>query len=390
MAVTKAQQPAVPSAPPLEVAAAAVMADLQQALRELLLALPDRVDRPVDLERCLNLDKKLAWQVVKLTQSSGFSDAAKVPSRRSCQRLIASATAKGVPRATIKRVGAAFDRFEAFATEHGGDRDEFTSLLAGLAGEPDEQHDLKVRQGLFRGNAYVWGTRVFVQTRTRVWSPMGVRNPGVALVMGDIGVQRLRGESSVHPLPAPDEPPGGAKARRPVLLGEFCTPSALDGAVETGRLVEPEMVAQPGRSGAVTMYAAQFQEPAASPGGARFDARMFIAAPAEGVVCDLLAPAGMTDPATARVAVYGNRSQPREAFEERAGDLLPQRETVRYLGVMDCAPALEGAPQHQESVRAVLRTRGWYGSRFDVYRCRVAFPVLHTLLVVRVDAARRA
>jgi hypothetical protein len=97
----------------------------------------------------------------------------------------------------------------------------------------------------------------------------------------------------------------------------------------------------------------------------------------------------MSDPATARFCAYGRRTHPERVYDERPADLLPIRENVSYFGSTDTVPAMEGSPNHAEAVHSVLERHGWLGARFDIYRCRVPFPVLHTLLCLNVDAARR-
>ncbi|MBC7773230.1 MAG: hypothetical protein H7210_12090 [Pyrinomonadaceae bacterium] len=42
----------------------------------------------------------------------------------------------------------------------------------------------------------------------------------------------------------------------------------------------------------------------------------------------------------------------------------------------------------REAVTHVLKRLGWFGTRFDVYRARVLYPVMHTLLSLRADAPR--
>ena len=386
------------------------MANLQRALADLVTALPDPIERAVDLENALRVDKKLGWQVFRLARSASLAEAANVPSRRSGARLLAAAEARDVPRPVIENIRAAFRRFEEFAAEHGGDREGLTSLLRGIASEKDDQYEVKVRRSLFRAHAHVWGTQVQMQVRTAISfpkpSPASVED--VALIMGDIGMQRLRereplsivrwirtGDSphnevqSAGPDAAPIVEP--RRERGVDLLHEFCThplpnmipkPSALGG-------IETELVMPPGRAGAVTIYSTQLHENAEVVPHAFYDGRMFITMPVETVVWDLLVPAGLSDPATARAVVYGRRSHPEQVYDERMSDLLPQRETVRYLGATESVPALDGAPRYPDAVREVLRRLGWVGARFDVYRCRIAFPVLHTLLIVRVDAVRR-
>src|SRR5688572_8757273 len=99
------------------------MAELQQALGDLVAGLPEPIERAVDLENALRVDKKLGWQVFRIVRSSSLAEVANVPSRRSASRFLSAAKARGLPSATIENVRAAFRRFDEFAAEHGGDRE---------------------------------------------------------------------------------------------------------------------------------------------------------------------------------------------------------------------------------------------------------------------------
>lgn len=45
-------------------------------------------------------------------------------------------------------------------------------------------------------------------------------------------------------------------------------------------------------------------------------------------------------------------------------------------GVTD-VPRMAEAPQYPEMVRHVLERMGWAGRRFDLYRARIEYPLLH-------------
>jgi hypothetical protein len=389
-------------------AAETVVSELQASLSALFAALPGSIRRAVDVERSLGLDKKLAWQLFRLVNSTALTDASNVPGLPSIRRLVEAAKRRKVPKEVIDRVSAAFERFEEFAVQHAGDRDGLTSLLSGISSEKNDQYEVKVRRALFRSNAHVWGTQSEMQVRTAISMPKPPPHQveDVALIMGDIGLQRMRESEPLTMVrwartgdsPRNRSAEDAANPTAPLvdhgvgLLHEFCThplPAMLPKESVLGG-VETELVIPTGRAGAVTIYSMQIHENAETTPHAFYDGRTFITTPVETLVWDLLIPVGLTDPATARVVVYGRRPHPEQVYEERVADLLPQRETVHYLGAHDAPPVLEGAHRYHEAVQHVLRTLGWFGTKFDIYRCRVQYPVLHTLVCMRVDAAKRA
>lgn len=397
-------------APALEAAAEAVMRDLRDALAALQAKLPGRVTRPVDVERALAINKKLAWQVFRIAHAQTLADIANVPTAASLRTLLAAGRKKRISAEVLERIEKAFQRFEDFAASQADDRAGLVTLLSGLAAGPGEAYEIGVRKAAFRANAHLWGTKVEMQTRTVVSfpRPAPAQSEDVALLLADIGLQRLRESdplSMVRWFRTGDSPMnlvdggagGGAGAPAPRvehqvdLLEEFCTrplPRMVPRAsVLSG--VETELVIPAGRAGAVTIYSSQVHENAEATPHAFYDGRLFVTIPVETAVWELLVPAGLTDPATARFVVYGRRPHPEHVYDERRVDLLPQRETVNYLGAVERVPPIQGAPRHPEAVRHVLEKHGWTGTRFDLYRCRIQYPVLHTLLCIRVDAVRR-
>jgi hypothetical protein len=172
------------------------------------------------------------------------------------------------------------------------------------------------------------------------------------------------------------------------LLREYCSASLPDitHVPGTAGVVDTEMlVPAAGRAAAVTLYLTHTSPVVANARKSGAGAGMFISVPAAEVINEMLVPVGDTSPPTARVAVFGRRHHPERVFEERAIDLLPQRENALYLGRMTNSPPIDVAPRHQEVVRHVLEKLGLQGQQFDVYRCRVQFPQMHTLVVMRVD-----
>jgi hypothetical protein len=357
------------------------------------------VARAVDLERQLQVDKKLAWRVFRLVNSSGLREAANVPGRPAMKRLLASAEASGAPGPVIRRIADASERFERFATMQGGNREEMISLMVRMAGETSDSYELRMRKSFFRAAAHMWGVQAQMQVRTMIQGPVDSpqRYRGV-LVAGDIGLQR---RDPMRPLVVSarleaksDETPTGTEVEYPddgpprvELLTEYCSqplPQMVPQRSISGH-AETEMVFPvSGRAGAITLYTSR-SVAGVDENPVGVNAKMFVAIPAESVIFDLVVPAGQTDPASARVAVYGRRHHPEHVLEQRPSDLFPQQETVTYLGAAENIPAIAGAPRHHEAVREVLQRYGWLGARFDIYRCRVQFPVLHTLLALRVD-----
>jgi hypothetical protein len=110
--------------------------------------------------------------------------------------------------------------------------------------------------------------------------------------------------------------------------------------------------------------------------------------PTEALLFDLLLPKGMSDPAKTRAPAYARPNDVSATFERRPEDLIPcsERPTL-YPGVMGVPPTPD-VPRWTELVEHVLAERGWLGETFDVIRLRVAYPVLHTAMVLETAPLR--
>lgn len=395
---------------PLEETARETLGELQIALNELVARVPGESSRAVDLQRGLGLEKKLAWQLFKFINAPDpIPDVAHVPGEPSMKRVLSAASRRKVPRETIDRAAAAFKRFEAFVAEH-GDRSDLISMAGGLGstGVGDLQHDIKTRKSVFKGMSHIWGIKAELSIASAIF---GSRSPGVqdtTGVRGDIGLQRLRrGVPLTAVVYTRNNPASGSAGASPWqgvpkpllqsapaqiglhLLEEFCTQPLpqMESRVQADGAVETDLVFPPsGRSGAITLYGTQH-----IPGTAQGDQRVYsngmtVRIPSERLVCEMLVPEGWSNPASVRVAVYGRRDMVHRTFERRKEDLLPQRETAVYIGTMETSPSVPGAPQHPKAVRYALEQVGWLGTRYDVYRCIVEYPVLHTMISLDVDA----
>lgn len=374
------------------------MGALRSALSELLAALPGPIERAVDVERALELDKKLAWQVFRLARSQTAAELGKVPAARSVGRLLRAAERHDVPEELLERVRRAFEQFDAFTAIQAGDREALVSMVRSVAGDGDEQEDARLRRTLYRGNAQVWGLRMRQFVRSSIFLPPS-KDPSAAkgefALSAHIGLEQIRADS--HAAIVSWARPSGAKRADGTeevvpaftLHEEFCSrplPRVM-ARQSVGARIETELTLPAvGKPGATTLYTSQTLGEVKTEALARFEVNNIFCIPVEMVVFDLLIPAGWADGATARAAFYGRRYHPEHVFERREADLLPQRGVLEWLGEFRGAmPEVPGGPRHAEAVASVLGQCGCGDAAFDVFRATVEYPVLHTLLALGVD-----
>ncbi|MFO0831403.1 MAG: hypothetical protein U0637_06110 [Phycisphaerales bacterium] len=401
-------KPPHPEAIAVEEEAAAVLSELQGALAALVAALPGRNTRAVDLQRTLELDKKLGWQLFTFVSAANAVDRlASIPGAPSVRRILASAARRKAPRGVMDRVSSAFDAFEVFVDEHGGDRDELALLLRSLAGDVDRDEELRVRKSLFRGLAHVWGVRAAALVRTAVVHPSrsGEREADdILVVVGYVGLQRLRHQApfslsatvGIDSDPTNGAEPAPAQPANPAigpmtLLPEYCSkplPRTLPQAGAQGE-IETELLFPPSsRAGAISLTTVQTIAQAWSRPQHQYGLNSLVKVPTESYVCELMVPSGWTDLGTARAHVYGRRGAVERVHDLRTVDLLPQRETVACVRSVSVPPAMPDAPGHHDAVATMISRMQWNDTTYDLYRCVVEYPVLHTMIRIAADAVR--
>lgn len=133
------------------------------------------VNRPADLQKALNLDKKLAWQMFRLASTADpLGSGSTTPSRISLRRFLNAAKARGVDPAHLERVYTAYDAFEQLVETHAGDRTSFNSMLSGATGAIDNEWlavDLQNRRNMFRGMSHAMGVQIKTWLNTKIITP---------------------------------------------------------------------------------------------------------------------------------------------------------------------------------------------------------------------------
>jgi hypothetical protein len=177
-----------------ETQATEVLKALQAAIRSAIVALPEPITRSIDLQRMLNLDTKLAWQLYKFSESeSVFGNSVMLPGILPLERFLTAAGKNGVPQSMLNQVRKHFDEFEQFVAARAGSRASFNSMVG--AGNQDARAvDLYHRKAVFRAAAHFQGVQTDTHCITQILHP-SMKVPGkwdLATLSYKIGVHRLR------------------------------------------------------------------------------------------------------------------------------------------------------------------------------------------------------
>lgn len=383
------------------------LASVRASFRLLLAGLRQPVRRAADAQRALGIGRVLGWQVFRLANAEDPLLAAPfVPRSEALSKILSAANQNGVSETVLREVEAACAAFEVVVREHAGDRGAFESMISmlGDADAGDGMGSLRDRRAAFRSSSNLWGVSAHTKVACSVCHPTP---DGIAYdvlnVWGNVGVKQLRAGVNLHVSSrsgVSSDPswrgilPGigieEASHRVPIesakavgLLEQFCSrPLPILIARDSGQgIIDLSMELRGvGRASSVTYYLRRFTHAGMKRDEGPQNQVCFIAMPTEHVVIDMLIPAGDTDPGTAGAAVYGRLNDVHHALQTDARDRLPINVSNTYLGSSLADLHIPDAPKYPEMVRHLLEEQGWQNTAFDIYRCRLQYPLLHTAI----------
>lgn len=393
--------------------AAAVLNAMRNAFGALLAAVPGGVRKPTDLKRALRIDAKLAWRVFKLgTAADPMTSACHVPGLAAMRTFLKAAGDRGLPSDVVESAECTIADFERLIEVHAGDRGSFDSMISACADESPSPLDLEHKRAAFRANSHLWG----VQARTQLgcWLIHPGAEPGMidlASIRGFVGLRRFRANASwvVSRIRVIDD---DGTARRSIvreafdadaeaehgvsLLRAFCTDPLppLRTYTDAEGYVCTELVGnEVGNASAVTCITGDVSRNAGScyrgennrVGGGIAGVRT----PCEVLIHDLLVCEGTFGTIDPRVFVEGDiRGRPVRA-PGQGSDRLCVHESVDYLGRGASVLHTPDVPRYSAMAGYAFDKLGWDGERFDVYRCRVQYPVMPSKVVIEFDLPER-
>lgn len=375
------------------------MKALRSSFGRLVAAVPGPVHRAVDLRRALGLSAELSWQVFRVATATDASTIAPfIPKPGSIKRLVEVAGARGVSPTIIHAVRDAHEQYERVMVQHAGDRGAFSAIIEGVGAGAGIGIDIKDRRAAFRANRNMWG----VQARTRIATSIIV--PGLpkgaidAVVLGALtdfyAVRPVVTVDMQLSIAATDEEGRTPDAHRAAtssdawegvgLLRQFSSPQlptlntgvSADG-VPRASLTLPGI----GRSNGISLYYARALHDESRD---RISTGGIIHRPCEVAIIDLLLARDQERWCEPSASVYLRIDDVDQVGERRPQDKHPWDVPVtRVEGLREVAPIPE-APDYVAAVASLLERYGWSEREFDLYRVRMEYPVLHSLIEVSV------
>ena len=107
--------------------------------------------------------------------------------------------------------------------------------------------------------------------------------------------------------------------------------------------------------------------------------------PCEVLIHDLLVYEGTLRPTPPRVFICSDQRNVDNAIAGRPFDTLGISETITHLGKGPSVLHTPDVPRYPELARFAIQRMGWDPEKFNVYRCRVEYPVMPSSVVVQFD-----
>jgi hypothetical protein len=364
-----------------------ILGQLQESVREVLASSAVRAKRPIDVERAFGLDAALAWQIHALATKPGMNLTARfVPKPGAMERFLLAA-ARTASEDAARSVRASYESFQHAVSELAGDRETFDTILT-LDRPQDHAGLRKARRAAYRADAAVWGVtcRCMVQTALYRRRPTGEIDS--LTLLGYLDVQQLHSGAMVSlPVSANvggrDTGPSISGAQGPnELIEHACTqplPRFERAHAPDGSFRDFLELRGLGKQSESTVFRRSVVRdfPGAStafPHGCSLGCRV----PTELLLLDLLIPSewgGDHKDVRAWITPTLDRyTTPNSAARYR----IPFEGGAQYLGTSFSALHSPAALQYASLARSELERLGWSDTEFDIYRCEVQYPVMHS------------
>lgn len=368
---------------------------LSRALAGLLDALPADIQGPTDLARFLRLDTPLASRLLRLARASNVVEAVELMPTINQLRSAVVRAGESVSGPALAEANNALDRFQALVDELGGDQGWFESLASMHLSGGVRRVDLAHRRAAFKANSHLWGRTVDCLSAVAVCY---LADDGDSLdSVYNFGYIKAR---VLHPnrsfvsttyTPLANNPEAMKRIREPELLRDFSDLQEAsvirryeEGRTHTEIRMQGERPTSP-QTAVIRNFLPRFT--ALSHQECYY--RMQITWPAARVHVDLAIEAGLSDPSSIILDAHANPKNP-PAMSGDPGDQVPLHESAQVFRNVDAVPPVPGVPRVPQLFDTSLEWAGLRGRRFDVYRCNIEYPMMHSIirLLVRFKPLR--
>ncbi len=386
---------------------------LREATRAVLEDLSDESPTAAAFADDLGLSRKLGWQVWTLAKSKHASEAVSViPGRGAIAQFIKAARKRKVSKDVLSLLKNASLGIDALVEVHAGDRTSLETMLKAVAGEEGIKITEATRRTAFRANSEIFGIQ------SDVWFTVNILWPGsepdridVVSLTGMVGLRRLRPNApciftGFMSTKRGDYPPGTprpqplvsnveAQGALPPMMPEFCS-SPVPGmrvleADEHMPRQRVELVEGPiGETGTVTCITGEVIPNCSTQYATKERPRGYfltgLNTPTRLLLCDVLVHRDLWDSMQFESSVTRMPAGP-GYFPDKIleADHLPVPTKVEHLGAGLTAAKSKELPRHLELIDWTCRKLGMDSQLLEVYRTKLTYPIIPSVVVRGYD-----
>lgn len=380
---------------------------LRASLTALTTAVGPKFSRPIDLKRTLGVDAKLSWQVFNVINEPDPLAAVKlVPGEASVNRLITAAEKLGVSRRIGESVREAMADFQRVVQRHAEDREEFDFMASSSSGASSAATaELAFRRVAYRAESNIWGVSadLFGATTIVRLSDDRTTTDEVSL-MNKMGCRRLRPDAptsimayrnygaSVAPADRDRVPLDQAAADRygAHLMPKYCSqpiPPFKTWKRPDGYMSVDVLSREIGRQGAISLTLGQIYRrcPLARglEGEPYYHINMRVGTPSALLQNYILIDRRSFGPIKPQVVAFRQTPGDENPAVALSAPQLLTRDEIRFLGTGRSTWNTPDLPRHEEMIQDAFNEIGWNPADFDVYRLRIEYPPLHSVIRVQ-------
>lgn len=384
------------------------VAEVRKALAAFLAGLSQPIRRPKELQKALGVDYNICWHVFNvLTDNDPLVAARHTPTPSALRRFLKSGQEAGIDEARIQAVESAIAHFNEVVRKHADDRKSFQSMVSSLSSEGGDDA-VRFRRQVHRGMCQLWGAQCESQFNIAMFRK-SLYGPGKDFVSFGIktGFRRLRASanpivagvrdnaqttSSGSPVQIPLDPEAAELYESPLVRAFSSNPvPALKTEVGgKGWLYTRLATKGIGRTSAIDLaFGTEWRN---SPmlvdpiSNLPFiHTAMTVRTPSELLIFDLL----VHRPSYGRVKpeVSAAQSMPMDELPSvsRVAPQLELSETVLDLGPADKVIGTPDWPTYGGVLRYIAPRFNCDLSEYDVYRFRLEYPVVGSIIRLHFD-----
>lgn len=379
-----------------------VTAELRGCLAEVVGSFPVPIESQSDLQRVTKLGNAVSWSLYKAATSGKALAAGRyIPKREAMMRFLKIAGELGVPERKLEATRARFDEFERFVSQEAGDWDCFEMMVTDLVGDRAETLELKERRSAFRSNRRLWGFQVSCVYSSSIVAPSPNRagKGDMVSIGGCLGMRQLRTRTEVlsrnrwrithagdHAGHTASEPlfPGAVEPAEAGLIPQLCSDplprvrlrDTQRGYRELQILSHDLGASADSHYGVGRLYRGGHELPAP---GTPLTNVVSLNSPTRVLLRDLVIHESVIEGCSVHLKAYASHPTT-DILDLDDTMLFPDQPEIVRVGSGLTAMTSTDCPKLGDVVSLAMERMGWNPNEFHVYRYRIEFPVLGSVI----------